>query len=133
MKTIPLLLFTLLISACVSQPKLLESGELKPCPMFPGCAEVIWHTNGEEADAWKAIVDYLAAQSNISIVEQTDSYLQAEASTPTMGFIDDIQFFRRGNGTIAARSASRLGISDLGVNKARLNSISNALVQIKRK
>ena len=47
-----------------------------------------------------------------------------------MGFIDDVEFFvNKDKGVIDVRSASRLGESDLGVNRERIESIRQALEQ----
>lgn len=133
MKTIALLLTTLLLTACASQPNNDSSsnnGGLAPCPMFPPCASTTWQTSGPQKDAWQAIINTMKADSSITIVEQTDDYLHVEARTPTMGFVDDVEFRRNSDGAIAARSSSRLGLSDLGANKARLTRIEKAIPQL---
>ena len=61
------------------------------------------------------------------VVEATDSYLHAEASSALFGFVDDLELLAVGDG-IEARSVSRLGDSDLGVNAARLAQLER-LVQ----
>jgi uncharacterized protein (DUF1499 family) len=61
---------------------------------------------------------------NAKIVEQGDRYLYAEFTSKIMGFVDDVEFYLDENdGVIHARSASRLGQSDLGVNRKRIESI----------
>ena len=40
-----------------------------------------------------------------------------------MGFIDDVGFYFQVPGVIAVRSASRLGYSDLGTNRRRIEEI----------
>ena len=58
------------------------------------------------------------------MVKQTESYLHAEASSAFFGFVDDLELFADfDNRQIQARSESRLGDSDLGVNAARLASL----------
>jgi uncharacterized protein (DUF1499 family) len=131
MKTIALLLTTVFLTACASQHNTPDSDELAPCPMFPPCATTIWKTSGPPQDTWKAIIDYVKADSSIIIVEQVDDYLHVEARTPRMGFVDDVEFRQRSDGAIAARSSSRLGLSDLGANKARLNRFEKAIMQPK--
>ena len=61
------------------------------------------------------------------VVEQSESYLHAEASSALFGFVDDLELLAADN-TIQARSVSRLGESDLGVNAARLAALET-LVQ----
>jgi uncharacterized protein (DUF1499 family) len=56
------------------------------------------------------------------------NYLHATASTPLMGFVDDVELHAdQANGVIEARSESRLGESDLGVNSQRLDALKRAL------
>jgi uncharacterized protein (DUF1499 family) len=131
MKTLALLLTTVFLTACASQQNDSDSEGLAPCPVFPPCATTIWKTSGPPEDTWKAIIDYVKADSSITIVEQIDDYLHVEARTPRMGFVDDVEFRQRSDGAIAARSSSRLGLSDLGANKARLIRFEKAIMQPK--
>ena len=62
------------------------------------------------------------------VVDQTETYLHAEASSAFFGFVDDLELFAdRDNSQIQARSESRLGDSDLGVNAARLAELRSGL------
>ena len=62
------------------------------------------------------------------VVDQTETYLHAEASSALFGFVDDLELFAdRDNSQIQARSESRLGDSDLGVNAARLAALQSRL------
>ena len=52
------------------------------------------------------------------IIAETSDYLHAECATAIFGFVDDLEVHLRvAEGVIAVRSASRLGYSDLGVNR----------------
>ena len=62
------------------------------------------------------------------VIDQTETYLHAEASSAFFGFVDDLELFAdRDNNRIQARSESRLGDSDLGVNAARLATLQSRL------
>jgi uncharacterized protein (DUF1499 family) len=62
------------------------------------------------------------------IVEQRDDYLRVEFQTRVLKFTDDAEFwFDPAAGAIQVRSASRLGRGDLGVNRARIESIRRRL------
>ena len=62
------------------------------------------------------------------VMDQTENYLHAEASSAFFGFVDDLELFAdRDNNRIQARSESRLGDSDLGVNAARLAALQSRL------
>lgn len=65
----------------------------------------------------------------VQVVQQTDDYLYAEYTSPTFGFIDDVEFwFKPGPGSrVEYRSASRVGESDGGVNRKRIRAIRQAL------
>jgi uncharacterized protein (DUF1499 family) len=55
-------------------------------------------------------------------------YVYAEFESPTFGFVDDVEFlFMPDNVTVEFRSAARLGVSDSGVNRNRINSLHDAL------
>lgn len=60
------------------------------------------------------------------VVEQTDGYLYAEFSTALMGYTDDVEFCADGK-LLHVRSSSRLGHSDLGANRKRVEAIRAAL------
>ena len=62
------------------------------------------------------------------MVDQSETYLHAEASSALFGFVDDLELFSDSEkGQIQARSESRLGDSDLGVNAARLAELRSGL------
>ena len=62
------------------------------------------------------------------VVDQTETYLHAEASSAFFGFVDDLELFAdRDNSQIQARSESGLGDSDLSVNAARLEALRSGL------
>jgi len=58
------------------------------------------------------------------IVERRPDYLYAQFTTRLMRYVDDTEFwFDPAAGVIQVRSASRVGRSDLGVNRARIEAI----------
>mmetsp|Transcript_7049 Transcript_7049/g.21559 ORF Transcript_7049/g.21559 Transcript_7049/m.21559 type:complete len:103 (-) Transcript_7049:240-548(-) len=63
------------------------------------------------------------------IIKKTDDYVYLEYTSPTFGFIDDVEFwFRPGKGTrVEYRSASRIGESDGDVNRKRIRAIRQEL------
>jgi uncharacterized protein (DUF1499 family) len=59
-----------------------------------------------------------------TIVTQQPDYLYAQCSTPMLRFTDDVEFWLdRPARVFQLRSASRLGHSDLGANRARMEKI----------
>lgn len=76
-------------------------------------------------------MDYVEGDSSYTIVEQRDGYLRAEARTKILRFVDDVVFhLRPEQGVIAMRSASRIGYSDLGKNRRRLEAVRDAVESI---
>ncbi|MCU0868094.1 MAG: DUF1499 domain-containing protein [Burkholderiales bacterium] len=62
------------------------------------------------------------------IVTQTHDYLYAEFTSALMGYVDDVEFVLAPEpGVVHVRSASRLGTSDFGVNRRRIEDIRAAL------
>lgn len=111
---------------------------LQPCPGTPNCVcsddsstlhaiEPLQPTRTME-EAWQALSQYLRAQANVTIVSEQPNYLAAEFRTRIMRFVDDAEFEARPDeGVIAMRSASRIGFSDLGANRHRLEQLRSAL------
>ena len=59
-----------------------------------------------------------------TIIEETEDYIRVESSSRLLGFVDDAEFYLPADEkVIHVRSASRLGESDLGVNRRRLEQI----------
>ena len=115
-------------------------GKLQPCPSSPNC--VCSHTaltdpqhaieplsfTGSEDEAWAALSKIVKASDNTTVVTEEGDYLYAEFKTSLMGFVDDVEFaLNRNEKLIHVRSASRLGQSDLGLNRQRVESIRAAL------
>ncbi len=57
-----------------------------------------------------------------------DNYLYAQYTSPLMKYVDDVEFwFDPSANVIQVRSASRLGQSDLGANRKRIEAVRAAL------
>ncbi|MGH8460467.1 MAG: DUF1499 domain-containing protein [Stenotrophobium sp.] len=67
----------------------------------------------------------LQSLPRVSIVEARGDYLYAEFSSALMGYVDDVEFYCDGK-AIQLRSSSRLGYSDLGANRKRVDSLRAA-------
>ena len=68
--------------------------------------------------------DVLQSMPRVKVVTQDEDYLHAEFRSRILRFVDDVEFlFDRANGVIHVRSASRIGRSDLGVNRKRVEGI----------
>lgn len=82
---------------------------------------------GEASEAVVQLKSFLV-KLGIPVIEEQTNYLHAVATTPLMRFKDDLEFLiSPDEHLIHFRSASRLGKSDLGKNRARMNQIVEAL------
>ena len=116
-------------------------GRLAPCPDSPNCVSTFATTDlhqiapleyeGETAVAQAAILAALNELPRITIIRNEPGYIHAEARSALWGFVDDIEFtFDETAGLIHFRSASRLGYSDMGVNRARMETVRTAYQSI---
>lgn len=107
---------------------------LPPCPDRPNCvssqapdAEHFVEPlrfDGPPDVAWRALRRALLSQPRIRIERDTGAYLHAEARSRLFRFVDDVQMLLvAGERLIHMRSASRVGHSDLGVNRKRLERL----------
>lgn len=79
---------------------------------------------GDPDDAWHRLRQVLEQQPRTTIISVTDRYLHAEVQSRLFRFTDDIEFLLQPDAhRIDVRSASRVGHSDLGVNRARVEAI----------
>ena len=100
-----------------------HGGELSQCTSSAHCARQDWPTANLQSDLQSVIAAVRDTPRTI-IVEERDGYIHAEASSALFGFVDDLELLaNQDSGMIQARSISRLGDSDLGVNSARLSRL----------
>ncbi len=79
---------------------------------------------GSRDDAHERLLAVLRSSPRATIVVQEPEYIAVEFRSAVFGFVDDAEFlFDPAAPVIHFRSASRLGYSDLGVNRERLDSI----------
>ena len=62
-------------------------------------------------------------QDNVDINEITGNYIWAVYTTPLMRFNDDVEFHFAAPGIIQIRSESRIGYSDMGANRKRIEKL----------
>lgn len=64
------------------------------------------------------------ARANVAVVKSEPDYLCLQYSSQLMNFVDDVEFwFDPANRVVQVRSASRVGKGDMGVNRARIESM----------
>lgn len=62
------------------------------------------------------------------VVKADETYVYAQFTSRWMKYVDDLElWFDAGSGVVQVRSASRLGHSDLGANRARVEALRQQL------
>ena len=134
------LIFIALLGLSIASRKQPELGlldrQLRPCPDTPNC--VCSEYPGKEsfikpinysiahADAWSA-VKAAVYKTGGTILQEQPYYLHASYVTPLMRFADDLELRQDEDSfQIHVRSASRVGHSDFGVNRRRVEGIRQA-------
>lgn len=130
------LMATVMMTACSNSRTTnlgVRGGGLSPCPNSPNCVvssekdpkhhiEPIVYAC-DQTVAFTVLKDILNSLEHTTIVEETPLYFRLECRTKVFKFVDDVEFYFSGDSTILMRSASRVGFSDLGVNRRRLEKI----------
>lgn len=126
-----------LLSGCAGQPpekRGLEDGNLLACPNTPNCVSTAkrpseryispFEYSRKREEAIAIMVEIVKELGNTKIREEKNGYLWVECSSKIFGFVDDLEiYFPPEKKVVYIRSASRLGYSDLGVNRKRLENI----------
>ena len=82
-------------------------------------------------NAWKATKAQVLKIPRTTIVKETEDYLHAECRSAVFGFVDDLELhLREDQNLIAVRSAARLGYSDFGVNRQRVEDLRTSLFEL---
>ena len=114
-----------------------HDGRLAACPDRPNCvssqlsdeahAVKPFRYTGDAAAAISRLATLIETQEGARIVTRRADYVHAEYQSKLMGFVDDLELLTDSAAhVIHVRSASRLGYSDLGVNRARVEALRAA-------
>jgi len=109
----------------------LSGGQLAACPSSPNCVSSESGTPQEKRvaplsrQAWPQIPAAVEAMGG-TVTRQDSDYLAAEFRSKWFGFTDDVEF-RRADDIVHVRSASRVGHSDMGVNRKRVEEFKDRL------
>ena len=129
---------TLIFSASALAAIGLDNGHLSACPSSPNCVvsqggdeehtiEPIAY-EGDLATAKETLLKVLSVVPRTEVIENTDNYIHTESTSRIFKFVDDAEFyFPENENVIQVRSASRVGESDLGVNRRRIEQIRLAM------
>lgn len=103
-----------------------HGGHLSPCPGPAHCARVDWAVTDSSA-ALETLTALIESTPHAEVIRREDAYLHATFSSRIFGFVDDLELNAVAPEQLEARSVSRLGDSDLGVNGQRLQTLALAL------
>ena len=124
----------------------IENEQLTQCPKTPNCvysqAKDKQHfiepilTTGTPLEVKHHILKILNELKRSKIIVAEDNYIRAEFTSKVLRFVDDVEFYfpdtKSKEMTIHVRSASRVGHSDLGVNRKRIEQIRSKFKAIKK-
>ena len=109
-------------------------GKFHPCPSSPNCVSTQSTDEKHKMEPLKfegsleevksKIINIIKSLKRSKIITDAENYLHIEFRTAVWRFVDDVEFyFDDTEKNIHFRSAARLGYSDMGVNKKRMENI----------
>lgn len=115
-----------------------ESQYIKPCPKTPNCVSSIdtsrghfiqpLEFSGSARDAQYKLLRILNGLKGARVVTFEENLIEAEFVSSVFRFVDDVKFYvDNSKKIIHVKSASRVGFSDLGVNRRRVEKIRKQL------
>jgi uncharacterized protein (DUF1499 family) len=137
-----LLVFSMSLISCAgkrpSNLGVIDSG-LSPCPASPNCVSSdardkphmipAFQLDVSPTEGWQVARKTVLQLPRTRIVNEASDYLHAECQSAILGFVDDLELhLRPAEKIIAVRSASRLGHSDFGVNRSRVENLRGMLI-----
>jgi len=125
-------IFLILLMGCSGT--LPESiGKFAPCPDKPNCVSSKSSLSlskidpltykGSPQEAKRKLLGIIKSMPHTRVAANRDNFIHVESTSRIFGFVDDVEFFFEESGTIHFRSASRVGHSDMGVNRERMEEI----------
>jgi len=117
-----------------------KDGRLRPCPDKPNCvSSQSPHRShrvdpipfqGDPGEAMATVRAAVESMPGARVVTATDAWLHAEFTSRVFRFVDDLEaLLDPDEGVIHVRSASRVGYSDLGANRRRVEALRAAFAK----
>ncbi len=109
-----------------------ETGKFHSCPQKPNCVSsedkgeyaidpLIYH--GDPKKAFDRLVQMIEKEDLWKILKIDNYYVHVEVTTPWLRFKDDLEFYLDlEKSVIQVKSASRVGYSDFGTNRSRVEN-----------
>jgi uncharacterized protein (DUF1499 family) len=131
------LIAALLIGTATTAGNPAMAANLADCPKSPNCVssqasdpdrQVAPLKGGENAEqARERLTAVLDSLPRVSWTATTEQRIEAQFTSLIFRFTDDVVFEIEEDGTIQVRSASRIGYSDLGANRSRVEMLRERL------
>ena len=113
--------------------------QLSRCKLQTNCVLVEWEFD-DVNKVFADLVDIASSLPRTEVLESSNKYWHGICRSLVFRFPDDLEILKRASakggskkGSIQVRSASRFGASDLGVNKRRVETIYNKLMNFSKK
>jgi len=134
MNFLQLLFFIVMTLSTETQANPASKKTLPPCLNSPNCVSsqaldakhyiAPFNIVGDPDKAWAALKKAINDKSRMVITHETHDSLHAEATSLVFRFVDDINAILDGEAQlIHIRSASRMGHSDFGINRKRIEAL----------
>lgn len=112
----------------------MTESRFSPCPNTPNCVSSKatdaghyvdpLHYQGNRGEAWVRLITIINGMKRAEVIENTGTYIHATFTSWLFRFVDDVEFeIDEADKAIHMKSASRVGNSDLGVNRRRCETI----------
>jgi len=114
-----------------------SKNKLSPCPSSPNCVSSLSEDRkhsieplqftGSRDEARQKLLGILEKLKRARVTRSETDYIHAEFRSAIFQFVDDVEFlFAEEGNIIHLKSASRVGYSDLGANRKRVERIRSA-------
>ena len=125
-----------LLTGCSNSPSKPQNPQVLPeCGWLPNCVNSQSGRGAQasepiraNAEQWQELKAWVALQQDWEITVDDGNFMQAIVTTPLMKFRDDVQLlFVAEDQLIQVRSSSQLGLSDMGTNARRVETLREQL------
>ncbi len=100
-----------------------HSGELPKCLFPSNCQRVEWSFPNLN-NAYDQLIEIASSLPRVTVIETEKDYWHGVVRSLVFRFPDDLEILRiPSKKIIQVRSASRIGLSDLGVNQQRIDRL----------
>ena len=119
----------------------LKNGQFALCPQRDNCVSSqstvkkhqifpIQATGNSEA-VLRRLSNAIESLSGSKIVESTETYIHAEFTSRVFRFVDDLEcYYNKEKDIIEIRSASRIGYTDFGTNRSRVEKLRKVFLKL---